>query len=76
MTLIPLNVHICLTSTFVLSAWNTFLVLLFHHDKQLNDLEQCGAKRDNGMFQPTWHCCMCCNLANMRVDFEDLTVGL
>jgi hypothetical protein len=23
------------------------------------------------MFQPTWHCCMCCNLANGRVDFED-----
>jgi hypothetical protein len=30
-----------------------------------------GAKRDNGMFQPTWHCCMCCNPANGRVDFED-----
>jgi hypothetical protein len=29
-----------------------------------------GAKRDNGMFQPTWHCCMCCNPANGRVDFE------
>ena len=23
------------------------------------------------MFQPTWHCCMCCNPANGRVDFED-----
>jgi len=23
------------------------------------------------MFQPTWHCCMCCYPANGRVDFED-----
>jgi hypothetical protein len=23
------------------------------------------------MFQPTWHCCMCCNPANGRMDFED-----
>jgi hypothetical protein len=30
-----------------------------------------GAKRDIGMFQPTWQYCMCCNLANGRVDFED-----
>ncbi len=30
-----------------------------------------GAKRDNGMFQPTWHSCMYCNPANKRVDFED-----
>jgi len=34
----------------------------------IKSLEQ---KRDNGMFQPTWHCCMCCNPANGRVDFED-----
>jgi hypothetical protein len=20
-----------------------------------------GSKRENGMFQTTWHCCMCCN---------------
>jgi hypothetical protein len=33
--------------------------------------QKCEAKRENGMFQPTWHCCMCCNPANGRVDFED-----
>ncbi len=26
------------------------------------------AKRDNGMFQPTWHCCIFCNPANGKVD--------
>ena len=25
----------------------------------------------SGMLRPTWHCCMCCNPANGRVDFED-----
>ena len=30
-----------------------------------------GAKRDNGMFQPTWHCFTCGNPANWRVDLED-----
>ncbi len=33
--------------------------------------QKAGAKRDNGMFQTTLHCCMCCNPANGRVDFED-----
>jgi len=33
-----------------------------------------GAKRDNGMFQPTWQCSLCCNPANGRVDFDN--VGL
>ncbi len=28
-------------------------------------------KRENGMFQPTWHSCICCNPANGRVDFEN-----
>ena len=27
-------------------------------------------KRDKGMFQPTWHCCMCCNPSNRWIDFE------
>ena len=29
------------------------------------------AKWDNGMFQRTWHCCVCCNPANGRADFGD-----
>jgi hypothetical protein len=27
----------------------------------INSMKQ---ERDNGMFQPTWHCCMCCDPAN------------
>jgi hypothetical protein len=30
-----------------------------------------GAKINNGMFQSTWHCCMCCNPINGRLDFND-----
>jgi len=30
-----------------------------------------GAKRDNGTFQLTWLCCMSCNPAYGRMDFED-----
>jgi len=28
-------------------------------------------KRDNAMFQLTLRCCMCCNPANGKVDFEE-----
>ncbi len=27
--------------------------------------------KENKKFQPNWHCCMCCNPANGRVDYED-----
>ncbi len=33
--------------------------------------QKSGAKRDNGMFQPTWHCFTCGNATNGRVDLED-----
>jgi len=42
----------------------------YHEDFSFTiDLDpKSGAKRDNGMFKSTWHCCMCCN---GRVDIEE-----
>ncbi len=28
-------------------------------------------KKEDEKFQPHWHCCMCCNPTNGRLDFED-----
>jgi hypothetical protein len=28
-------------------------------------------QKPGAMFHPTWHCYVCCNLANGRVDIED-----
>ena len=47
------------------SHWGDHFLGTIHLDQKP------GAKRDDEMFQATWHCCMCYNPANGRVEFED-----
>jgi hypothetical protein len=51
----------------------TFLLAMYGHLSGRPDyyLSKVSLIKENKKFQPNWHCCMCYNPANGRVDYED-----